>query len=134
MCPFTGQGELSWDSCDSVITWFMSNTAPLTHSSHPGNAYVFFFLIFYLFLERGREGEREGEKHQCVVVSHGGPTGDLALNLGMCSDWESNRQPFGSQAGVQSTESHHRGLKEDFVEETENFELDCEGQTVRCLS
>ena len=60
---------------------------------------------------RGREGEREGEKHQCVVVSHGGPTGDLALNLGMCSDWESNRQPFGSQAGAQSTEAHQPGLK-----------------------
>ena len=37
----------------------------------------FFLLIalkkkrFYLFIfrERGREGEREGEKHQCVVVS-----------------------------------------------------------------
>ena len=29
----------------------------------------------YLFLERGREGEREGEKHQCVVASHTPPTG-----------------------------------------------------------
>ena len=30
------------------------------------------FFIFYLFIfrERGREGEREGEKHQCVVASH----------------------------------------------------------------
>ena len=29
----------------------------------------FFFNIFYLFIfrQRGREGEREGEKHQCVV-------------------------------------------------------------------
>ena len=23
----------------------------------------------YLFLERGREGEREGEKHQCMLAS-----------------------------------------------------------------
>ena len=32
----------------------------------------FFFLRLYLFIfrERGREGEREGEKHQCVVASH----------------------------------------------------------------
>ena len=29
----------------------------------------------YLYLERGREGEREGEKHQCVVASHALPTG-----------------------------------------------------------
>ena len=35
-----------------------------------------FFKRFYLFIfrERGREGEREGEKHQCVVASHVAPT------------------------------------------------------------
>ena len=32
----------------------------------------------------GREGEREGEKHQCVDASHAPPTGDLACNPGMC--------------------------------------------------
>ena len=36
--------------------------------------------------------------------------GDLAHNPGMCPDWESNRQPFGSQAGAQSTEPHQPGL------------------------
>ena len=41
-----------------------------------------------LFLERGREGEKQGEKHQCVVASCTPPTGDLALNLVMCLDWE----------------------------------------------
>ena len=48
------------------------------------------FLEFYLFIfrERGREGEREGEKHQCVVASHTPPTGDLARNPGMNPDWE----------------------------------------------
>ena len=30
---------------------------------------VCIFKNIYLFLERGREGEREGEKHQCVVAS-----------------------------------------------------------------
>ena len=34
--------------------------------------------FIYSFLERGREGEREGEKHQCVVASHTLPTEDLA--------------------------------------------------------
>ena len=45
-----------------------------------------FFIRFYLFIfrERGREGEREGEKHHCVVASHAFPTGDLAHNPGMC--------------------------------------------------
>ena len=59
-----------------------------------------------MFRERGREGEREGEKHQCVVVSHMPPTGDPACNPGMCPDWEWNWQPFGSQACAQSTELH----------------------------
>ena len=38
----------------------------------------------------GREGEREGGKHQCVDASHAPPTGDLACNPGMCPGWESN--------------------------------------------
>ena len=45
----------------------------------------------------GRKGEKEGEKHQCVVASHMAPTGDLACNPGMCPDWEENRQRFGLQ-------------------------------------
>ena len=38
------------------------------------------------FLERGSEGEREGEKHQSVVASYTPPTGDLACNPGTCPD------------------------------------------------
>ena len=59
-------------------------------------------------------GEREGEKHPCVVASHATPAGDLAHNPGMCPDWESNLQPFGSQAGTQSMEPHQPGLNELF--------------------
>ena len=66
------------------------------------------FLI-YLFLERGREGEREGEKHQCVVVFQAPATGDLAHNPGICPDWELNQRPFGSASGAQSTEPHQPG-------------------------
>ena len=36
------------------------------------------------FLNRTKDGEREGEKHQCVVASHTPRTGDLACNPGMC--------------------------------------------------
>ena len=64
----------------------------------------------YLFLERGREGEREGEKHQCVVASHVPPNKGLAYNPGMCPDRELNQQPFGSQASTQPTEPHQPGL------------------------
>ena len=56
-----------------------------------------------------REGEREVEKHHCVVASHAPPTGDLACDPGMYPDWELNRWPFGSQAGTQSTEPHQPG-------------------------
>ena len=37
------------------------------------------------------KGEREVEKHQCVVASHGPAAGDLAHNPGMCPNWESNQ-------------------------------------------
>ena len=51
--------------------------------------YNLFLKRFYLFIfrERGREGEREGEKHQCVVAFRAPPTRDLACAL----DWELNQ-------------------------------------------
>ena len=73
--------------------------------------------FIYLFLERWEGRERNigvWEIHQ-LVASHTPPTRDLACNPGMCTDWESNRQPFGSQAGAQSTESHQPGLNEFFM-------------------
>ena len=63
-------------------------------------------MILFIFRERGREREREVEKHLCVVASRVSPTGDLALNPGMCPDWELNQQHFDLQAGTQSTEPH----------------------------
>ena len=58
-----------------------------------GRMPLLFFLRFCLFIfrERRREGEREGEKHR-------------AHNPGMCPDRDSNQQPFCSQAGAQFTE------------------------------
>ena len=75
----------------------------------------FFFLRFYLFLQRGkgsekeREEQRERERHQCMVTSHTRPTWDLAHNPDMCPDWELNQQPFGLQAGTQSTKPYQPG-------------------------
>ena len=74
---------------------------------------VFKKYFIYLFLERGREGEREEEKHQCVVASHVPPTGDLAHNPGTCPDWELNWRPFDLQASAQSTEPHQPGRFSD---------------------
>ena len=71
---------------------------------------VFFKDFISLFLE-GREGEREGDRHQCVVASYASPTRDLmACNPGMFPGWESNWRPFGAQARVQSTKLHQPGL------------------------
>ena len=76
---------------------------------------IVFFLRFYLcFLER-REGERMGEKHQCMVASYMPPSGDLPHNPGMCPDWEPNQRPFGSQARAQSTELHQPGPHDNIL-------------------
>ena len=85
-----------------------------------GNLVTKFYLInfkrFYLLLERGNEGEREGEKHQCVVASHAPPTGDVACNPGMCPDWELNQQSFGSKAQAQSIEPQQPGSPVTFLQ------------------
>ena len=69
---------------------FLPQMSGFDSTQEPCLSFIFlFFKIFYLFiLERGREGEREGEKHQCVVASCLPSTGDLACNPGMCPDWE----------------------------------------------
>ena len=55
--------------------------------------FSFFFFCLFIFRERGREGEKEGETSmcECVVASQVPPTRDLAHNSSMCSDWESNQ-------------------------------------------
>ena len=79
---------------------------------HISKFYFYFLrLCLFIFRARGREGEREGEKHQCVVTSCLPPSAELAHNLSMCPDWESNQQPLGSQASAQSSEPHQPGLK-----------------------
>ena len=61
--------------------------------------FLYFKLLIYLFLERGRE--EEGEKHKCVAASHAPHTGDLACTQACALDWELNQWPFGSQASTQ---------------------------------
>ena len=82
------------------------------HTSTLQNLNILFFFFKgtictfpqdFIYWERGRETSMCG----CLLHT---PTGDLANNPGMCPDWESNRQPFGSQAGAQSTEPHQPGL------------------------
>ena len=72
------------------------------------------FIYLFIFRERRRKGEREGQKHHCVVAFHVPSTGDLAQNPVMCPDWKSNLWPFGLQAITQSTEPHQPGLTRIF--------------------
>ena len=81
---------LDWEStADPLICKPAFN--PLSHSSQG-----FVLKILFIFTEKGKEEERGGEKHQCVVASPVPPTGDLACNPGTCLDWEWNLQRFGS--------------------------------------
>ena len=41
--------------------------------------------------------------------------GDMACNPGMCPDWELNWQPFGLQAGTQSSEPYQPGLQTSII-------------------
>ena len=72
---------------------------------------LFFKKILKIYFQRRRrEGEREGEKKQCVVAFCVSGTRDLACNPGMCPDWELDWKPIGSQVGPQSAEPHQSGL------------------------
>ena len=86
-------------------TEWNKNTIDLPGMEMPST--LLFFLRFYLFIfrQRGREGEREGEKHQCMVASHTPLRGTwpttqaCALTGNQTSEW-----PFDLQASTQSTE------------------------------
>ena len=70
-----------------------------------GNRLVGFFVgFFFLNFQRERKGGGERERNISQVTSHILPTGDLTHNPGMCHDWASDWQIFGSQDDAQSTE------------------------------
>ena len=69
-CNLKGKTDLSGITKIQVIFVFYSKIIL--------GLFIYFRDFIYLFLERGREGERKGEKHQCVVASRAPPTGDPA--------------------------------------------------------
>ena len=112
----------------SLKTVTMTNTMCSSSSTPPSEVttnlvLVFiFFLMFYLFIFRREEEmeKEEGEKHQCAR--------DTLICYLLCApNWgpgpqprhvpwpESNPQPFGSQAGTESTKPHQPGLSLVFV-------------------
>nr|KAF6399260.1 hypothetical protein HJG59_010155 [Molossus molossus] len=68
----------------------------------------FFFFFFIDFREEGRKRDRNiDDREHRLAASCMTPTGDLACNLGMCPDQESNRPPLG--AGVDAQPLNHTG-------------------------
>ena len=57
-------------------------------------------------MEKERERNIDVREMHWSVFFCTSSAGDLAHNPGMCSDWELNQQPLGSQASTQSTETH----------------------------
>ena len=67
----------------------------------------------------GRQGERGGDKHQCVretsiSLSRMRPDGDGTHNTDMCPDQESNWRPFALQHNAQPNEPCWPGLLSSF--------------------
>ena len=76
--------------------------------------YFFDFTLFlknilFIFRESGKEGEREGEKHQHVVASCVPPTEDLSHNPDMCPRLGIEPVTVWFASGAQSTEPHQPG-------------------------
>ena len=73
--------------------------------------YVFFTILFIYFLERGEGREKERERNINVWLPLTYPLlGTWPTTQACTLDWESNWQPFGSQAGIQPTQPHQPGL------------------------
>ena len=71
-----------------------------------------FEKTLFTFSERGREGEREEEKHQWAREASIGCLSHAltkSCNPGMCPDWESNQQPFTLRDDAPTTEPHQLG-------------------------
>ena len=70
-------------------------------------------MYLHILTEKGKGGEREGEKHQCEIhlpaASHTRANRNPAHNPGSHPDRESNLQPFALQDNAQQTETHQSG-------------------------
>ena len=112
-----------------MIAWYVHFPAPcLCHLIYVGGhspwrhaelmllIWAIFLKRFYVFLERGREGGRQGEKHwhawgtsiSCLPHT---PNQGPGCNPGMFPDGESNWQPFDLRDNTQPTELHQSGLE-----------------------
>ena len=75
--------------------------------------FIFFLfkkILFVYLRQRRREGERGGEKHQCVAAFHAPPTGDLTWSTPQA--WALTRNQTGNPlvCRLVLTELHQPGL------------------------
>ena len=114
LCLYLGQKSLDHVNVHQFfVKFFLSINFGKIFQSFERVLEETFLKRFYLFILERKGGRKRGrEKSMCGCLSHApywGP--DLDCNPGMCPDWELNQQPFGSQAGAQSTEPHQPGLE-----------------------
>ena len=78
-----------WELSYIFVIWLIILTGTKTVIRILNKVFPIATCVFYFFIfrERGREGQRKGEKH-LLVASCMLPTGDLAWKPGMCPDWE----------------------------------------------
>ena len=107
---FQGRGE------NLLVTIYIKCVCVYTSTYNIFWYFTFFSLlkkILFSFREMGMEGERDGEKHQCVrdtsISCLSQTLNQRPGNPGMCPNWELNQWPFCSQASAQSTEPHQPG-------------------------
>ena len=74
-CLWTGNTWMTKKICTLINYILIPYKKDFSLCPHMGTrelsraAYFFFFFKDFIFRKRGREGEREGEKHQYVVAS-----------------------------------------------------------------
>ena len=92
-----------------TLTLRINLTSPTHFFFSPEDILRTYLLIFR---ERGREGEKGGDKHQ-LVASHTRPPGDQTHNLGMCPAGYQTRD-LSIYRMLQPTELHWLGLQKHF--------------------
>ena len=106
----------------STLSFFYAPFSPVAGSFLDPHHLFFFKCYLFIFRERGREGEREGEKHwceretsvSCLLSDPWSLTRDWTHNLGMCPDQESNQWPFSLQDNAQPMEPHQSNQSPSF--------------------
>ena len=83
--------------------------------------FLFFKDVIYLFL--GREGEREGEKHQCVVASHMPPLGTWPTTQGCALTRNRTSEPLVCRTVLNPVSRTSQCFMKFFLKTNENVSL-----------